>query len=91
MTKAEVVKKISKKTGLPRNQSFETMEFFLDSVKSALKRREKVCLVGFGTFYIKKKKARNGRNPRTGERIKIPSKHVAAFRPGKAFREMVKQ
>ena len=91
MTKVEIIKSLTEKTGLPRNQSIETVEFFLEAVKKALKRGEKVCLVGLGTFYIKNKEARTGRNPRTGEKIKIPPKKVAVFKPGKAFREMVNQ
>ena len=89
MTKAEVAKLLMEKTGLSRNQSFETLEYFLESVKKALLDGEKVCLVGFGTFYMKEKKGRTGRNPRTGATIVIPSKKVAAFKPGKAFREEV--
>lgn len=89
MTKVEMVKSLMEKTGLSRNQAVETVEFFLESVKIALKKGEKVCLVGFGTFYIKEKGARNGRNPRTGEKINIPPKRVAVFKPGKSFREMV--
>ena len=87
MTKVELIKALMEKTGLSRNQSIETVEFFLESVKTALRKGEKVCLVGFGTFYIKKKEARIGRNPRTGEKINIPAKSVAVFKPGKAFRE----
>jgi len=89
MTKVELVKTLMEKTGLSRNQSMETVEYFLESVKGALKKGEKVCLVGFGTFYIKEKDARIGRNPRTGEQINIPPKKVAVFKPGKAFRELV--
>ncbi len=91
MTKAEVATRLMEKTGLSRNQSIETVEFFLKSIKDSLKNGEKVCLVGFGTFYIKEKKARKGRNPRTGEDIDIPNKKIAVFKPGKAFRELVEQ
>jgi len=89
MTKAEVARLLMEKTGLSRNQSMETVEFFLDSVKKALKNGEKVCLVGFGTFYTKEKPSRIGRNPRTGEKITIPKKRVAVFKPGKAIRDSV--
>lgn len=89
MTKAEVANRVAAKTGLSRKETVEAIEIFLASVKSALKRNEKVSLVGFGTFYVKEKNPRNGRNPRTGERIRIPGKKVATFKPGKAFREMV--
>jgi len=89
MTKAEVANKVADKTGLSRKETVEALEIFLDCIKDALKEDSKVSLVGFGTFYVKGKNARNGRNPRTGEKIRIPDKKVATFKPGKAFREMV--
>ncbi|OPZ14430.1 MAG: DNA-binding protein HU 1 [candidate division BRC1 bacterium ADurb.BinA364] len=89
MTKAIVAAKVAEATGLSRKETVEAIEEFLNCVKSALKDDKKVSLVGFGTFYIKEKGGRNGRNPRTGERIRIPDKKVATFKPGKAFREMV--
>jgi nucleoid DNA-binding protein len=78
------------KTGLPRKEAMDSVELFLDSVKEGLKAGQKVCIVGFGTFIVKNKDSRNGRNPRTGESIRIPEKRVAYFKPGKAFRETVK-
>ena len=89
MTKAEVANKVIEKTGLSRKQSTIAVEAFLASIKDALHRGEKVSLVGFGTFIVKQKNARNGRNPRTGEKIHIPEKKTAYFKPGKAFRETV--
>lgn len=89
MTKAVVAAKVAEKTGMNRKDTMDAIEIFLESIKEALKEGRKVSLVGFGTFYMKDKKARNGRNPRTGERIHIPPKRVATFKPGKAFREMV--
>jgi DNA-binding protein HU-beta len=89
MTKAVVAQKVCDRTGMSRKDTMDAIEIFLESVKDALKQRRKVSLVGFGTFYVKEKKSRNGRNPRTGERIYIPPKLVATFKPGKAFREMV--
>lgn len=91
MTKAEVVKALIEKTGLPRKEAVEAVELFLDSIKDGLTKGEKVSLVGFGTFLVKLKNARNGRNPRTGEVIDIPEKAVAVFKPGKAFREAVNE
>ncbi len=87
MTKAEVVRVLIEKTGLPRKDAVDAVEMFLESVKSSLKAGEKVSLVGFGTFMVKEKNARNGRNPRTGDMIQIPEKKVAVFKPGKALRE----
>lgn len=91
MTKAEVAAKLASKVGISSKQSVEAIEIFLDSVKGSLKEGEKVSLVGFGTFFIKVRDARNGRNPRTGKSIQIPRKCIATFKPGKAFREMVKE
>lgn len=89
MTKAVVAQKIADKTGMSRKDTIDALEIFLECVKDALKQEKKVSLVGFGTFFVKEKNARNGRNPRTGEKIYIPPKLVATFKPGKAFREMV--
>lgn len=90
MTKAEVASKLADKIGISNRQSVEAVEIFLECLKDSLKKGERVSLVGFGTFYIKERDARNGRNPRTGRSIHIPRKRVAAFKPGKALREMVK-
>jgi nucleoid DNA-binding protein len=89
MTKAEIINRVAHLTGMNRKDAIVALETFLDSVKGSLKRGEKVSLVGFGTFYVKQKNARNGRNPRTGERIHIPPKMIATFKPGKAFRMLV--
>lgn len=89
MTKAVVAQKVAEKTGMSRKDTMDAIEIFLESIKEALKTGEKVSLVGFGTFTIKEKNARNGRNPRTGQPIHIPNKVVATFKPGKSFREMV--
>lgn len=89
MTKADVVNVLARKTGMARKEAAETVELFLATVREALERGEKVSLVGFGTFYVKEKNSRQGRNPRTGERILIPRKRVATFKPGKSFRHLV--
>lgn len=89
MTKSVVAAKIAAKTGMSRKDTMDAIEIFLESIKDALKNGQKVSLVGFGTFSVKHKNARNGRNPRTGDHIHIPEKVVATFKPGKSFREMV--
>ena len=91
MTKLEVATALRERTGLSQKQALECVEIFLDSIKDALKDGEKVSLVGFGTFYLKEKGERNGRNPRTGEKIVIPPKSIVAFKPGKEFREQVNE
>lgn len=90
MTKAEVAARLASRTGLSSKQSVEALEIFLECVKNALKQGDRVSLVGFGTFFVKGKEARNGRNPRTGINIAIPDKRVAVFKPGRELREMVK-
>lgn len=91
MTKAVVAQKVAHRTGMSRKDTMDAIEIFLESIKDALKQGKKISLVGFGTFYMKEKQPRKGRNPRTGDRISIPSKRVATFKPGKAFREMVNE
>jgi len=80
---------LSKKTGMARKEAADAVDLFLEAVREALENGEKVSLVGFGTFYVKEKNPRQGRNPRTGTKIQIPRKRVAAFKPGRAFRQLV--
>ena len=90
MTKAEVANRLANKVGIPHKQSVEAVEVLVQRIKDALQEGEKVSLVGFGTFFVKERNPRSGRNPRTGTSIEIPKKCVATFKPGKAFREMVR-
>jgi DNA-binding protein HU-beta len=89
MTKADIVNAVAEKTGMPRKEAADAVELFLTTVREALENGEKVSLVGFGTFYVREKNARWGRNPRSGERIAIPRKRITAFKPGRAFRQML--
>jgi integration host factor subunit alpha len=89
MTKLEVATVLRQRTGLTQKQALELVDLFLSSVKVALLKGKKVSLVGFGTFSLKQKPARPGRNPRTGESIQIPSKSVVTFKPGREFRALV--
>ena len=91
MTKADIADRVADGTGISRKNAVLAVETFLACVKEALKQNQKVSLVGFGTFYVKEKNSRNGRNPRTGEKIHIPPKAVATFKPGKSFRELVNE
>jgi len=90
MTKAEIAAKLADKVGISHRQSVEAVEIFLDSIKQALIEGDRVSLVGFGTFFVKERDERNGRNPRTGNSIFIPRKRIASFKPGKSLREIVK-
>ena len=83
MNKAELVESLAKNTGLSKVQANGALDAFADAVTKALKSGDKVTLVGFGTFSVSKRSARIGRNPKTGETIKIKAKKVARFKAGK--------
>ena len=83
MNKAELVSKIADDAGLSKLQANAALDGFTATVGKALKSGDKVTLVGFGTFSISKRKARTGRNPKTGAAIKIKAKKVARFKAGK--------
>lgn len=90
MTKADLIDKISSGAGISKTAANNAVNITLDSIKSALKKGQTVSLIGFGTFSVGKRKARRGRNPRTGEEIKIPATKVPKFSPGKVFKDAVK-
>ena len=83
MNKADLVNKIAEETGLPKVKATAALESFMDGVAKTLKSGKKVTLVGFGTFSVTRRAARKGRNPATGESIKIKAKRVAKFRAAK--------
>jgi len=89
MNKAELVEKIANQTGLTRKTSREAVDAVTSVITDSLARREKVTLVGFGTFQIMERKARRGVNPQTGEGIQIPAKMIPKFKAGKSLREVV--
>jgi DNA-binding protein HU-beta len=90
MTKAELAEKMAKDAGTSKAVAEKALNSFMDGVKKTLKKGNKVALVGFGTFSVSKRKARNGRNPRTGATIKIAARKVPKFSAGKAFKDAVK-
>ncbi|MCB2211150.1 HU family DNA-binding protein [bacterium] len=89
MNKAELVDVIAKKTDQTKRATEGFLDAFLDAVTKAVAKGDKVSIVGFGSFEKKKREARTGRNPRTGETIKIAAKSYPAFSPGKAFKDKV--
>lgn len=90
MTKAELVEKMAKDAKITKVAASAALESFIASVTKALKKKDgKVTLVGFGTFQKTRRKARKGRNPQTGEPIKIKAKNVVKFKPGKKLRDSV--
>lgn len=88
-TKNDLVTAVVEKAGLSKKQAAAAVDAVLDTIKESLASGEKVSLIGFGSFDIKERKAREGRNPQTGEKIKIPAKKVPVFKPGKQLREAV--
>ena len=82
MNKADLIEKIAASTGISKTAAAAAIDTFIDSVTSALKKGDRVTLVGFGTFSVSQRKARNGRNPQTGGVIKIAARRVAKFTPG---------
>jgi DNA-binding protein HU-beta len=83
MNKAELIAKIADDAGITKTQANTTLDSFVEAVTKTLKGGGKVTLVGFGTFSVSKRAARNGRNPQTGEVIKIKARKVARFKAGK--------
>lgn len=91
MTKTELIDKISSGAGLSKADATRSLDATLDAVKAALKKGQKVTLVGFGTFAVTKRKARKGRNPRTGQVINIPAAKTPKFTAGKALKDAIKK
>ena len=83
MNKAELIAHIAEDAGVTKVQANAAIDSFIDAVTKTLKKGDKVTLVGFGTFSVSKRAARTGRNPQTGETIKIKAKKVARFKAGK--------
>jgi DNA-binding protein HU-beta len=90
MTKAELTDAVASNAKISKTTAEKTIDTFMKSVMKALKKGDKVTLVGFGTFSVSKRKARKGRNPQTGAEIKIPSAKVPKFTAGKAFKSAVR-
>ena len=89
MNKAELIAKIAEESKLTKKAAEAALDAFVKSVQGALKDGEKVQLVGFGTFEVRQRAARKGRNPQTKEEIKIPASKAPVFKAGKALKELV--
>jgi DNA-binding protein HU-beta len=90
MTKAELVEQMAKDAGITKVAAAAALESFTANVTKALKKKDgKVTLVGFGTFQKTRRKARKGRNPQTGEVIKIKAANVVKFKPGKKLKDAI--
>ncbi|HOB91218.1 MAG: HU family DNA-binding protein [Bacillota bacterium] len=89
MTKAELIAAVAEKSGLSKKDAGSAVEAVLECISQALASGDKVQLLGFGTFEVRERAARIGRNPQTGEDITIAARMVPAFKPGKALKEAV--
>ena len=89
MNKSDLVAAMAAKTGDTKKSAEETLNAFVDVVTEALIKGEKVQLVGFGSFEVRKRAARKGRNPQTKEEIKIPASKAPVFKAGKALKDLV--
>lgn len=89
MNKAELIDAVSAKSGLTKADTDRAIKALLDTVSETLAKGDQIALVGFGTFLVRERQARSGRNPRTGETISIESAKIPAFKAGKALKDAI--
>lgn len=90
MTKSELVEQMAKDAGISKSAASASLNSFVENVTKALKKKDgKVTLIGFGTFSKVRRKARKGRNPQTGEAIKIKASNAVKFKPGKKLKDSI--
>jgi nucleoid DNA-binding protein len=89
VNKHDLIAAVAASTNLSKTDAANAVDAILTVITKSLKKKEKVLLVGFGTFQVSKRKAGEGRNPQTGEKIKIPAAIVARFRPSKALKDAI--
>ena len=87
LSKQDVASSVADTTGLGKSEANEAVEAVLGAIRNALSNGDSVGLIGFGTFEVATRAARDGRNPRTNDKISIPSKNVPRFKPGKGLKE----
>lgn len=89
MTKAELIEKIAEENELSKALAEKVLNSVTSQIARCLKKNDKITLTGFGTFSVSKRKARTGRNPQTGQEIKIKATKVPKFKPGKSLKDLV--
>ena len=87
--KADLVNKIASEMDIPKQEAEEGVNLFFHSIKEAILRGEEIEIRGFGSFRFRKRTSRSGRNPRTGEPVKVPPKKVLYFKPSKLLKELI--
>ncbi len=90
MTKRELIEVVAKKANLTNKASRDSVQAVINSIRDALKRGEKVVITGFGTFSVRNRVERIGRNPKTGEKITIAARKAPGFTPGKTLKKVVR-
>ena len=90
MNKTELVKAVSTQAELTQKDAAKVVDALVETISNTLAKEEKIQLIGFGTFEVRERSARKGRNPQTGEEIDIAASKVPAFKPGKELKEAVK-
>lgn len=89
MTKAELVDEVSRAVKVTKRQAEAIVNVVFDSIVDSLRLGEKIEIRGFGSFRIRSRKSRTGRNPKTGERVEVPAKKIPYFKPGKELKELI--
>lgn len=89
MTKAELIAEVAKAADLPKKDSEVIVSTVLQSIIDALHQGEKIELRGFGSFRLRNRRARTGRNPKTGEKVQVPAKRIPYFKPGRELKELI--
>jgi len=91
VNKSELIEAIAEKADLPKASASRALDAVLDTITDSLVKGDQVVLLGFGTFSVKERAARQGRNPKTGETIEIKASKVPSFKAGKAFKDAVNE
>jgi integration host factor subunit beta len=89
MIKADLINKISSRMDIPKHEAEEGVNLFFQTIKDAILQGEEIEIRGFGSFRFRKRTSRSGRNPRTGEPVKVPPKKVLYFKPSKLLKELI--
>src|SRR5713226_6955658 len=89
MTKAELVDEVARVVQLTKKQAETIVNIVFDSIVESLRSGQKIELRGFGSFRLRNRKSRTGRNPKTGEKVEVPSKKIPYFKPGKELKELI--
>ncbi|MBX3292467.1 MAG: integration host factor subunit beta [Acidobacteria bacterium] len=89
MTKADLVEQVAREAEMTKKDAEQLVEIIFDSITESLNKGEKIELRGFGSFRVRERNSRKGRNPKTGEAVDIPAKRVAYFKPGKELKDLI--